>query len=136
MDSTSIILCITLLWLSSTCQAQHTFQTCAKDPDTCSYFFDAIRDKFFERSILHTLRKVFFPTRGMSPILFDVFMTVRVEQMPSISCTSSEYPFANQPITTKMSAIQVPWLLTATATPVFLSSGTGSISGAEASSIL
>ena len=102
MESTGIILCIALLWLSSTCQAQHTFQTCAEDPDTCSYFFDAIRDRFFERSILHTLRKAFFPTRGMGPTLFDVFMTVRVEQMPSISCTSGDYPFANHPITTNI----------------------------------
>ena len=100
MESASIVFCTTLLlWLSSTCQAQHTFQTCAEDPDTCSYFFDAIRDRFFVRSILQTLRKAFFPTRGPSPILFDVFMRVRVEQVPNISCTSSEYPFANHPIT-------------------------------------
>ena len=102
MESASIVFCITLLWLSSTCQAQQTFQTCAEDPDTCSYFFDAIRDRFFERSILHTLRKAFFPTRGSSPILFDVFMTVRVEQVPNISCTSSDYPFANHSITTNI----------------------------------
>ena len=102
MQSTSVVFCITLLWLYSTCQAQHTFQTCAEDPDACSYFFDAIRDQFFERSILHTLRKAFFPTRGSSPIRFDVFMRVRIEQMPNISCTSSEYPFANQPITTNI----------------------------------
>ena len=108
MESTSIVFCTTLLlWLSSTCQAQHTFQTCAEDPDTCSYFFDAIRDRFFERSILHTLRKAFFPTRGSSPILFDVFMRVRVEQVPNISCTSSEYPFANRPITTNISMTDV-----------------------------
>ena len=102
MESTNIVFIITLLWLSSTCRAQHTFQTCAEDPDTCSYFFDAIRDRFFERSILHTLRKAFFPTRGSSPILFDIFMTVHVEQMPNIICTSSDYPFANQPITTNI----------------------------------
>ena len=107
MESTSIVFCITLLWLSSTCQAQHTFKTCTEDPDTCSYFFDAIRDRFFERSILYTLRKAFFPTRGSSPILFDVFMRVRVEQVPNISCTSSEYPFANQPITTNISMADV-----------------------------
>ena len=100
MESTSIVFWITLLWLSSMCQAQHTFQTCAEDPGTCSYFFDAIRDRFFERSILHTLRKAFFPTRGLGPTLVDIFMTVRIEQMPSISCTSSEYSSANQPITT------------------------------------
>ena len=107
MESTNIVFLITLLWLSSTCQAQHTFQTCAEDPDTCSYFFDAIRERFFERSILYTLRKAFFPTRGSSPILFDVFMRVRVEQAPNISCTSSDYPFANQPITTNISMADV-----------------------------
>ena len=108
MESASIVFCTTLLlWLSSTCQAQHTFQTCAEDPATCSYFSGAIRDQFFERSILQTLRKAFFPTRGSSPILFDVFMRVRVEQVPNISCTSSEYPFANRPITTNISMADV-----------------------------
>ena len=87
-----------LLCMSSLCGAQLTLRTCgdADEDATCSFFFSKVNDAFEDDSVLYTLRKSFFPIEGGPPSLFDVFMTINVENVPNITCKDSSFEFGSR----------------------------------------
>ena len=87
-----------LLCMSSLCGAQLTLRTCGDtDEDvTCSFFFNKVNAAFEDDTVLYTLRKLFFPTEGGPPSLFDVFMTINVENVPNITCKDPKYEFGSR----------------------------------------
>ena len=90
-----------LLGLLSLSTAQVNLRTCGDESSdiTCSFFFEKLDDSFRQRDILYTLRKSFFPTGGAPPTLFDIFMTLEVENAPNARCTAKNYTFGKEPVT-------------------------------------
>ena len=76
-----------LLCLCSLGTAQVDFRTCGDENSdvTCSFFFGAVDGAFRQPSVLYTLRKAFFPSEGRPPFLFDVEMTLEIENIPVTS---------------------------------------------------
>ena len=76
-----------LLCLCSLGTAQVDFSTCGDENSdvTCSFFFSAVDAAFRQPSVLYTLRKAFFPSEGRPPFLFDVEMTLEIENIPVTS---------------------------------------------------
>ena len=89
-----------LLSILGVCVAQITLEACGDDNAdvTCSFFFNKLNRAFRDESVLYTLRKSFFPTKGVVPTVFDVFMTIGVENVPDISCTDPEFVLGERTI--------------------------------------
>ena len=82
-----------LLCVCSLGTAQLTLQSCGKgDSDiTCSYFFGKVEEAFWEKNVLYTLRKLFFPAQGRQPYVFDVFTTLTIRRVPDILCEDDAF---------------------------------------------
>ena len=89
-----------LLCMNRMSTAQVDLRTCGDENSdiTCSFFFKKVDTAFRQTDVLYTLRKSFFPNEGARPILFDVFMTLEVEQVPDIMCSDEFYEFGDMPI--------------------------------------
>ena len=87
-----------LMCMSSLCGAQLTLQTCgdADEDETCSFFFSEVNAAFKDDTVLYTLRKLFFPTEGVPPFVFDVFTTINVENIPNITCKDPSFEFGSR----------------------------------------
>ena len=87
-----------LICMSSLCGAQLTLRSCgdADEDVTCFFFFSKVNAAFEDDSVLYSLRKSFFPTEGGPPSLFDVFMTINVENVPNITCKDPNYEFGSR----------------------------------------
>ena len=82
-----------LLCVCSLGAAQLTLQTCGDENSdiTCSFFLDKVDNAFRDETVLYTLRKSFFPTKGALPALFNVFMTLNIVSVPDISCRDPDF---------------------------------------------
>ena len=89
-----------LLSIFGVCVAQITLEACGDDDAdvTCAFFFNKLNRAFRDESVLYTLRKSFFPTEGVVPTIFDVFLTISVESVPNISCTDPEFVFGERTV--------------------------------------
>ena len=89
-----------LLCIFSLCRAQVSLSTCGdEDSDvTCSFFFSKIDEAFRDETILYTLRNSFFPIKGATPTLFEIFTTIQVENIPGISCKDPKYLFGDRAV--------------------------------------
>ena len=82
-----------LLCVCSLGTAQLTLQSCGSDDSdiTCSFFFGKVDRAFRDENVLYTLRKLFFPVEGPSPDVFDVFMTLSIENVPNVTCRNDAF---------------------------------------------
>ena len=86
-----------LLCMFSLCRAQVSLSTCGdEDSDvTCSFFFSKIDAAFRDETVLYTLWNSFFPTKGATSDLFQVFTTIQVANIPRITCKDPNYLFGD-----------------------------------------
>ena len=73
--------------------AQPTLEECgsAGSEVTCSFFFNQVDAAFKDDNTLYTLRKFFFQTE-VTPVSFDVVMTLTVKNLPDIPCSDLDIP--------------------------------------------
>ena len=89
-----------LLCLCTLCAAQIDLKTCGDEDSvvTCSFFFRKVDEAFRQENVLYTLRKAFFPTEGAPPFLFDVDLTLEIENVPTLSCHDDRYQFGDSSV--------------------------------------
>ena len=107
------LLLISIFFCLFTRTVQVDLKTCGDEnsPVTCSFFFDKVDQAFRQKDVLYTLRKAFFPTEGARPFLFDVEVTLEIQSVPNISCSSQEYAFGDYPVSSPPSMSDVCDLL-------------------------
>ena len=96
-------ICVTIVFflcMFSVCRAQVSLSTCGdKDSDvSCSFFPSKIDEAFRDKTVLYTLRNIFFPAKGGTPARFKVFTTIQVKHIPKITCKDPSNLFGNRSV--------------------------------------